>query len=394
MPTVEVVKPTPGARQEELVLPGTMQPLADAPIYARTNGYVRKRHVDIGTRVKAGQLLADIDTPEIDRQLDQARADLATAEANARLAQTTAERYRELMKTDSVSHQDLDNANGTLEARQAAVDAAKAGVKRLDQLHAFGRIEAPFDGVVTARNIDVGALIDSGQQCEASCSTSRPSTGCASSSTCHRTTRGRRGPGLAADLTLAEFPGRRFTGVLARTAESIDVVVAHAADRVRRRQCEGGAAGRIVRRGSPQAGHRNVDHLYPAGERRDLRIRRPSGRDNRRRRTQSRSAPMTVGRDYGNNVEVLSGLTGKRAGHRQSARLAVGRAGRARRPGREVSRSRRRRCASSLASARWSPLALHALARAPAARVYKAPPVVQAPAGFRENANWKPSQPQ
>src|SRR3954469_24254722 len=158
VPTVATVKPTAGAPQEELVLPGTMQAFADAPIYARTNGYVRKWYADIGTRVRAGQLLADIDTPEVDRQLDQAKADLATAEANARLAQTTAERYRDLMKPDSVSHQDLDNANGTLEARQTEVDAAKANVKRLDQLHAFGRIEAPFEGVVTARNVDIGAL--------------------------------------------------------------------------------------------------------------------------------------------------------------------------------------------------------------------------------------------
>src|ERR1700676_2084280 len=129
-----------------------MLAFTDAPIYARTNGYLLKWYVDIGARVRAGQVLADIDTPEIDQQLEQARADLATAQANARLAQTTAERYRDLIKTDSVSKQDLDNANGALEARQAAVEGARANVKRLEQVHAFGKIEAPVDGVRTARD--------------------------------------------------------------------------------------------------------------------------------------------------------------------------------------------------------------------------------------------------
>src|SRR5439155_7006783 len=133
-----------------------------AGIFARVPGYVRKWYVDLGAPVRAGQLMADIDTPDIDQQLEQGRADLATAEANARLAQSTAERYRDLIKTDSVSKQDLDNANGGLEARNTAVTSACANVKRLEQLKAFSRITAPFDGVVTARSTDVGALIDSG----------------------------------------------------------------------------------------------------------------------------------------------------------------------------------------------------------------------------------------
>ncbi len=188
------ISPTRGAPQEEILLPGTIQAFADAPIYARTNGYLKKWYADIGTRVRAGQLLAEIDTPEVDQQLQQARAELGTAQANARLAQTTAERYRDLIKTDSVSRQDLDNANGNLEAREAAVESARANVRRLEQLQAFRRIEAPFDGVVTARNTDIGALIDTGSNAR-SCSTSRRSTPCACSSTCRRSTRGRRGRG-------------------------------------------------------------------------------------------------------------------------------------------------------------------------------------------------------
>src|SRR6476660_3380537 len=136
-----------------------MQAFAETGIYARVPGYLRRWYVDLGGRVRSGQVLADIDTPDIDQQLEQARADLATAEANARLAQSTAERYRDLLKTDSVSRQDVDNANGNLEARQAAVESARFNVKRLEELQGFGRIDAPFAGTVTARNVDVGALI-------------------------------------------------------------------------------------------------------------------------------------------------------------------------------------------------------------------------------------------
>jgi RND family efflux transporter MFP subunit len=222
VPTVSVVRPDKGAPQQEIVLPGTMQAFTDAPIYARTNGYLRKWYADIGTRVRAGQVLADIDTPEIDQQLEQTRADMATAEANLRLAQTTADRYRDLIKSNSVAQQDLDNANGNLEAKQTAVTSSRANVNRLEQLHAFGRITSPFDGVVTARNTDVGALIDSGSNAKelfhvASVRRLRVFVNVPElySRAAH--------PGMQADLTLAEFPGRRFAATLARTAESIDL---------------------------------------------------------------------------------------------------------------------------------------------------------------------------
>ena len=151
-----------GTASEEVTLPGNIQPFTDAAIFARTTGYLKKRYADIGSRVKAGQMLAEIDTPEIDQQLPQARADLATAQANATLAQTTADRYQDLIKTDSVSRQDLDNATGTYDARKAAVLSADANVKRLEELQKFKTIYAPFDGVITARNTDIGALIGSG----------------------------------------------------------------------------------------------------------------------------------------------------------------------------------------------------------------------------------------
>jgi RND family efflux transporter MFP subunit len=222
VPTVAVTTPVRGAAADEITLPGSIQAFTDAPIYARTNGYLRKWYADIGAHVKTGQLLADIDTPEVDSQLDQARADLATAEANERLARTTAERYRDLITTDSVSKQDLDNANGALEARQTAIASAQANMNRLAQLHAFGRIVAPFDGVIIARNTDIGALIDSGSNARelfhiASVSQLRVFVNVPEVYS-RAATRG-----LEVDLTLPEFPGRRFPGSLTRTAESIDV---------------------------------------------------------------------------------------------------------------------------------------------------------------------------
>src|SRR4051794_31073408 len=222
VPAVAVVTPARGAPPGGIVLPRTIQAFADAPIYARTNGYLKRWHVDIGAKVQAGQLLAEIDTPELDQQLLQARADLSTTQANARLAQTTAERYRDLIQSDSVSQQDLDNANGNLEARETAVESARANVKRLEQLQSFRRIEAPFDGVITARNTDVGALIDSGGNAKELFHLAAVHRLRVFVNVPQVYSRAAR-PGLAAELTLKEFPGRRFTGTLARTSNSIDV---------------------------------------------------------------------------------------------------------------------------------------------------------------------------
>jgi len=223
VPTVSVVHPKLGAPQTEIVLPGNVQAFADSPIYARTNGYLKKWYVDIGARVRAGQLLADIETPEVDQQLDQARADLNTAEANLALSQITAQRYQELAKTDSVSKQDVDNANGDYAAKKAMVASAQSNVRRLEELQSFEKIYAPFDGVITARNTDVGHLINSGagapatelfhiaaiQQLRVYINVPQQYSPSAK-------------PGLTADLTLQERPGRRFTGTLVRTADSID----------------------------------------------------------------------------------------------------------------------------------------------------------------------------
>jgi len=306
VPTVSVIRPERGAPQEEIALPGTMQAFIDAPIYARTNGYLRKWYSDIGARVHAGQVLADIDTPEVDRQLDQARADLATAEANERLARTTAERYRDLITTDSVSRQDLDNANGSLEARQTAVDAARANVKRLEQLHAFGRIEAPFDGVVTARNTDIGALIDLGSNARELFHVASVQQLRVFVNVPEAYSRAAR-PGLKADLTLAEFPGRRFTCALARTAQAIDLasrtlLTEFDVDNPKGELLPGSYAEVHMKLGTGASTFTlPVSAIVFNGK--GLQI--ATVKDDR-----VTLVPVSLGRDYGNTVEVVSGLSG------------------------------------------------------------------------------------
>jgi RND family efflux transporter MFP subunit len=162
VPTVIVIKAESGPNSQDIILPGNVQALFEAPIYARTSGYIKTWYTDIGTRVKADQLLAEIDTPEVDDQLRQAEADLLTAEANDRLAQSTAKRWVALLATDSVSKQDTDEKVSDAEAKAAAVASSRANVARLRQLEAFKRVVAPFDGVVTARRTDIGALINAG----------------------------------------------------------------------------------------------------------------------------------------------------------------------------------------------------------------------------------------
>lgn len=160
--TVAVIYPSSGKAEQELVLPGNLQAFYDAPIYARVPGYLKKWYFDIGAQVKAGDVLAEIDTPEIDQQLRQAQADLATAVAKEKLAQTTAKRWQAMLQSTSVSKQEADEKTGDFDAKRAAVNAAGANVERLQALASFKRIVAPFDGVVTARKTDIGALINAG----------------------------------------------------------------------------------------------------------------------------------------------------------------------------------------------------------------------------------------
>jgi RND family efflux transporter MFP subunit len=304
VPIVSVIHASEGAASQEIVLPGTIQPFTDAPIYARTSGYLRKWYADIGAHVRAGQLLADIDTPEVDRQLDQARADLATAEANANLARTTAERYRDLIKTDSVSRQDLDNANGALEARETAIASARANVNRLEELHGFATIEAPFDGVVTARNVDIGALVTSASGKElfhiASVQKLRVYVNVPEAFSRAAT------PGLNVDLTLAEFPSRHFVGTLVRTSEAIEV-----ASRTLLTEIDVDNKAGDLLPGSYVQAHLKLAAAETATKlpvnalifgTDGLRVAKVVG-------GKAVLSPVTLGRDYGDSVEVLSGLS-------------------------------------------------------------------------------------
>jgi len=162
IPTVAVAAPTANGDGDELKLPGRLEAYARAPLYARTSGYLKSWTADIGTPVKAGQLLAEIETPDLDQQLQQARADLATAQANEKLAGITAERWQKILQSNAVSKQDVDEKTGDLAAKRALVASAKANVDRYVAMKGFTRIVAPFDGIVTARNTDVGALVNAG----------------------------------------------------------------------------------------------------------------------------------------------------------------------------------------------------------------------------------------
>ena len=223
VPTVAVIHPVTEPTEEGLVLPGSMQAYVESPIYARTNGYLKKWYRDIGSRVQKGELLADIDTPEVDQQLIQAKADLETSQANANLSHITATRFEDLIKTDSVSKQEVDNAAGDLAAKQATVASAQANVHRLSELESFKHIYAPFSGVITRRNVDIGTLINAGNGGSTQLLFSLAQTDPIrvyvnvpeSAAPSIR-------PGLPAHLELTQFPGRKFQGKVVRTAEAID----------------------------------------------------------------------------------------------------------------------------------------------------------------------------
>jgi RND family efflux transporter MFP subunit len=226
IPAVSVIKPKRSANAQEIILPGNVQPLISSPIYARTNGYLRKWYFDIGAHVRKGQLLAVIDTPEVDQQLQQARSNLATAQANLEIARITRDRYQALLKKHAVSQQDADNAAATFEANQAIVDADKANMQQYATLVSFQKIYAPFDGVITARNTDIGDLINSGSNTVARTDLfhiSQTGTLRVYVNVPQEYSRSVKPGKTEADIVLAEFPGRRFPGKLLRTSEAINL---------------------------------------------------------------------------------------------------------------------------------------------------------------------------
>ena len=311
-PVVSVVHPQRSKAAQELVLPATLLPWTDAPIYARTNGYLKRWYFDIGARVRSGQLLAEIDTPEVDQQLGQARADLATAQANEKLAAITAERYHDLLKTESVSKQDVDNAEGDYAAKRAIVQSAQANVRRLEELQSFEKIYAPFDGVVTARNVDVGSLIDAGSsggmaparelfhmaaiwKMRVYVNVPQPNSQSAQT-------------GMAAELALPEYPGRRFACKLINTANAIDP-----GTRTLLAQFEAANPTGELLPGAYAELHMKLSSETPTFilpvntllfRSEGLRVAAVDAE------SKARLLPITLGRDFGTQVEVITGLSG------------------------------------------------------------------------------------
>ena len=219
-PVVIALQPKQGAPVDTFTLPGNVTAYTDSPIYARTSGYLTKWYYDIGSYVKKGALLAEISTPELDQQLIQAEADLGTAEADAKNAKAQAQRYQGLVNTNAVSQQDTETFTNQATATASAVKSAQANVERLKQLVSFEKVYAPFDGVVTARSIDIGQLIDTGAARELfhmqALNTLRVYTNVPQLYSANL----KRGSKI--DITFPEYPGRTFQGTLVRTAEAID----------------------------------------------------------------------------------------------------------------------------------------------------------------------------
>jgi RND family efflux transporter MFP subunit len=309
VPSVSVISPQRSAPAQEIVLPGNVQPFISSPIYARTNGYVKNWYADIGAHVRKGQLLAVIETPEVDQQLAQSRSNLATARANLKLAEITKNRYQGLLATHAVAQQDVDNAVGTYDANKAIVEADQANVKQLEALQSFEKVYAPFDGIITARNTDIGTLINSGN------------TGNVKTDLFHISQPGKlrvyvsvpeqyskaATPGLTASLTLAEFPGRQFQGKLVRTSEAINF-----STRTLTAEIDVDNPTGELLTGSYTEVHLKVSgqtssYLVPVST---LVFRSQGLQVAVVRDGSAVLTPVTPGRDFGDQIEIVSGLKG------------------------------------------------------------------------------------
>ncbi|AXF17696.1 efflux RND transporter periplasmic adaptor subunit [Paraburkholderia caledonica] len=309
---VDAVPPKPAPASQELLLPGSVMPYADASIYARTSGYVRHWYADIGTKVRAGQTLADIETPELDAQLQQARADVATAKANYAFADSTARRWQTMLQTQSVSQQDADSKTSDSAAKLAALASAQANVARLSELVSYEKVTAPFDGVVTVRNVDVGALVTSGGS---------PGLASAPGELFHveQTDRlrvyvnvpqddaGSVTAGTQVYLTTQQYPGRSFAATVARSADAIDSV-----SRTLRVEIDVDNRDGALLPGAYAQVHLALRAQHPALELPvSALLFRPDGvtvavigQDGR-----AHLRKVTIGRDFGTYVEIATGVT-------------------------------------------------------------------------------------
>jgi len=313
-PAVTVTRPKVGNPAEEVILPGNIQAFIDAPIYARTSGYLKAWYFDIGAHVKKGQLLAVIESPEVDQQLAQAKEDLDTAQANLKLAQITSTRYVDLFKTDSVAKQDVDNAVQDAAAKAATVKSAQANVARLQQMVDFEKVYMPFDGVVTARNTDIGQLIQSGD-------TGTGSTTGTGKELFHvaaidrlrvfvevpQTYSHATKPGIKADLTLPELPGKRFPGTLVRTADSMDPTTRTLTVEIDVPNRTGELYPGAYTQAHFKIKSNQVTLIAPSSSLmfRSEGLRMPTVVN----RNRISLVPVELGRDFGDTVEVVSGLS-------------------------------------------------------------------------------------
>ena len=306
VPTVAVIAPTAQGDNGTLDLPGRLEAYSRAPLYARVSGYLKSWSADIGATVKAGQLLAEIEAPDLDQQFLQSKANLATAQANVALAGTTAKRWQELLKTGAVSKQDVDEKNGDLAAKQAIVNADKADLDRLQALKNFTHIVAPFDGVVTARNTDVGALINvgssAGQELFVVSDTKKlrvyvsvPQTYVPSIP-----------PGTKATITVPERPGKKYEATVesssqAVTASSGSTLMQLGVDNANNDLLPGGFANVSLQLPSNASALR-IPSSALLFDKHGLRVATLDKDD------KIRLKPVTIARDLGQVIEIGSGL--------------------------------------------------------------------------------------
>jgi RND family efflux transporter MFP subunit len=310
VPLVNVTSIAPAKGATELVLPGTTQSFIEAAIYARTNGYLKKWYFDIGAHVRKGQLLAEIETPELDQQLSQAQQDLFTAKQNEELAYTTAVRWQRLVSDDAVSKQETEQYESDYKAKRFTTSSASANVDRLLQLQSFEKVYSPFDGVITARNTDIGALIDSGsggpKELFHMASVSRlriyVSVPEAEASVARL--------GAPVELTLDEYPNRTFHGSIVRTSDAIDQTT-----RTLNVEIDIDNAKDEIKTGAYVLAHFKVSDAkdqaagpltVPANA---ILFRSEGLRTAVVRDKKAQLVPITIGRDFGSTLEVTSGLS-------------------------------------------------------------------------------------
>lgn len=310
--TVRVVSPGHAPVSQELLLPGAVMPYADASVYARTSGYIQRWTSDIGAKVKTGQLLATIETPELDAQLQQARADAATAQANYNYANTTSQRWQQMLQTQSVSQQDADSKTADMQAKRATLASAQANVARLTEMVSYEKVSAPFDGVITVRNVDVGALVTAG---------GTPGLAAPANELFHiaqtnvlrtftdipQNDASFVSVGTQVYLTTQQYPGRQFPARVARSSDVIDP-----SSRTMRVEVDVDNKDGALRPGAYVQVHLALDTAHPALELPvSALLFRPNGVTVAVVSDSNKVAlkTVTIGRDFGTYVEIATGLT-------------------------------------------------------------------------------------